>query len=74
MNDDSLNYLILQVYEILNKINSYLQEMLRLSTDFIRFSLTMAYGIGRNIAFLECKINQAFFSEIGIIQNIYELC
>ena len=38
----------------------------RFSTDFIHFRLTIAYGIGRNIA-LFFWINEQIFSEIGII-------
>ena len=44
-----------------SKISIIRSDSLLVSTDFIRFSLTMAYGIGRNIALLEWKINWAEF-------------
>ena len=45
----------LETHSKISFIYSFVQNDLRVGTDFIRFSLTMAYGIGRNIAFLEWK-------------------
>ena len=54
---DKYFVLIAEIIPISEKICLFIQnnnsiKMLRFSTDFIHFSLTMAYGIGRNIALL----------------------
>ena len=66
----SLGIYKLKTHSKISFIHSFdSSDGLVVSTDFIRFRLTMAYGIGRNIA-LWFWINEQIFSDIGIVSEI----
>ena len=65
--------------KLIQRFHSFIRsDVLLTSTDFILISLTMAYGIGGNIALLKWEINEADFlwnwNYFSSLIQIYELC